>query len=74
MLEQTLSTIHVLLSRHETVNERLKNLSVVFGVFWRNIHLHGFVFHNITEQTYIIIEKSDALFKLARKTNFWIFL
>lgn len=51
-------------SRHETVNERIKNVNAVRHIFRHHMSLHGFVFHDFARLTAMMISSGENLFEI----------
>lgn len=51
-------------ARHETINERLKNFSILKHVFRHNINLHQKVFFAVLNITELLLRGGDNLFDI----------
>lgn len=51
-------------SRHETVNKRFKQFSVISGVFRHDVDLHGKCFHAVANLTQMAIQRDEPLFQV----------
>ena len=51
-------------SRHETANKRIKQFSVISGVFRHDVDLHGLCFHAVANITQLAIRRNEPLFQV----------
>lgn len=52
------------MSRHETVNRRMKQFQALKQVFRHNITKHPMVFYAVANLTQLMIENGEPLFKI----------
>lgn len=62
--DPTNAKINIIMSRHETVNMRLKYFSVLSHVFRHKLHLHPRCFHAVANLTQIMIQNDEPLFSI----------
>lgn len=51
-------------ARHETANERVKNMNTVHHIFRHDVSKHWVCFHAVAKVTAVIIDSSDPLFEI----------
>lgn len=58
------SVFSAIRARHEIVNRRLKQFSVLRTTFRHNLSLHSTCFHAVANVTQLIIGSTDPMFKI----------
>lgn len=53
-----------IMSRHETVNKRIRQFKILNDIFRHNIQNHPLIFHAIVNITQLMIENGEPLFKV----------
>lgn len=54
----------LILSRHETVNKRLKQFKILKETYRHPLEKHPTVFHAVTNVTQLLINNDEPLFKI----------
>lgn len=62
--EQNSSYHKLIMSRHETVNKRIKQFNILKMPFRNNLEKHPSVFHAVVNITQLIIENGEPLFSV----------
>lgn len=58
-------THKIIMSRHETVNKRLRHYKILKDTFRNSIEKHPTVFHAVVNLTQLSIENGEPLFPVA---------
>lgn len=62
--EQNTVYHNLIMSRHETVNKRIKQFNILKMPFRNHLEKHPLVFHAVTNITQVIIENGEPLFSV----------
>lgn len=63
---QTNTVLHNnIMSRHETVNKRIRHFKILRDVFRHKLHTHPLVFHSVVNLTQLMIEDGEPLFSVS---------